>query len=377
MKATPTLTIVPTGTTTTNSATATAAAAATTDATTSGADTYVSTEAEKYAVARLSAALEDAWNAIRANHPEIPHAVVIIGAGTGNGQPAKWGHYDSLRWQRTTTTTTTDDNDNTVAARYSEILVAGEGLTRPTKDVMGTLLHEAAHALADVHNIRETSRQGRWHNKHFAELATTVGLTPFKDNKVGYGTEIPDITVGRYADTIAALADAIAIFRHPEVEKPKKKRDNSNNPIPMECDCPRKIKVAPTVADAGPIICDVCNHAFTADGDIDIDATPDPTGEHHHGMPTFPYGTAPDGLATAAQLAKIGLKSGPAPVAARLTWRHGKRGADLYRIDQATPKRRCTPAQLAVLDRINTNRRAQRFTPTAPAAQAVNNTDGQ
>ncbi len=35
---------------------------------------------------------------------------------------------------------------------------------RGAADVLGTLLHETAHALAHVRDIKDTSRQGRWHN---------------------------------------------------------------------------------------------------------------------------------------------------------------------------------------------------------------------
>ena len=36
---------------------------------------------------------------------------------------------------------------------------------RTPADVLDTLLHEAAHALAAARGIKDTSRQGRYHNK--------------------------------------------------------------------------------------------------------------------------------------------------------------------------------------------------------------------
>jgi len=53
------------------------------------------------------------------------------------------------------------------ARQLPEVFVGGEGLARGPAEVLGTLLHEAAHALADVRGIKDTSRQGRWHNARF------------------------------------------------------------------------------------------------------------------------------------------------------------------------------------------------------------------
>ena len=55
-------------------------------------------------------------------------------------------------------------------------MISGEGLRRTAHDVLGTLLHEAAHALAHARGIKDTSRQGRYHNKHFKTLAEELGL---------------------------------------------------------------------------------------------------------------------------------------------------------------------------------------------------------
>jgi hypothetical protein len=310
---------------------------------TAGTDTHVSTDPTRRAVATLIAALEDAWNSIRAHHPQIPPAVVIVGPGTGTGLPAEWGHYSTLRWQHTDSKTD-----------YSEVMVAGEALSENVREVLGTLLHEAAHALADTLSIKDTSRQGRWHNKHFARLATDLGLTATKDAANGYTTSLPDLTAERYASTLIALSSAITVFRHPVAAKPKKKRENSNNPIPIECACPRKIRVAPTVLETGPITCDVCEHQFTAEGQEEpsMDLY-DPTGEHHNGLPTYPYRMAPKELATRRQLAALNLRPGGQDIAAQILWRRGKRVAYLYRIELAKPKRQSTPAQLAALERAN------------------------
>lgn len=79
----------------------------------------------------------------------------------------------------------------------------------------------------------------------------------------------------------------------------------------------------------------------------------DPTGEIH-GLPTYPWQAAPEGLATYRQLSARGLRpAGQAPAAQILRPRR-RRPADplvafLYRVDQAAPKRPMTPAKYAAV----------------------------
>ncbi|SCG19738.1 hypothetical protein GA0070610_6142 [Micromonospora echinofusca] len=70
----------------------------------------------------------------------------------------------------------------------------------------------------------------------------------------------------------------------------------------------------------------------------------DPAGTRY-GFPTFPFQSAPDGLATRRQLRAVGLRPGGNDPVAQILWRRGKRVAYLYRLDLAAPKRVATPAQ--------------------------------
>ena len=56
-------------------------------------------------------------------------------------------------------------------------MISGEGLRRTARDVLGVLLHEAAHALAAARGIKDTSRQGRYHNTQYKTLAEELGIT--------------------------------------------------------------------------------------------------------------------------------------------------------------------------------------------------------
>ena len=104
-------------------------------------------------------ALEDAWATIRHHHPELPEVFIVVGAGSGTKQHLRHRHPAAMGWQR-------DDQ---------RLSVDGDGLNRGAVVVLGTLLHEATHALAQVRNINDTSRRGR-HNRRFAKLAEELGL---------------------------------------------------------------------------------------------------------------------------------------------------------------------------------------------------------
>ena len=94
-------------------------------------------------------------------------------------------------------------------------MISGEGLRRSAREVLATLLHEAAHALADARGIKDTSRQGRYHNKHFKNCAEEVGLTVEHDDKFGWSaTTITPATELAYASQLQALTEAMTLWRN-------------------------------------------------------------------------------------------------------------------------------------------------------------------
>jgi hypothetical protein len=222
---------------------------------TAGVDTYSSTEHARIS-APMVAALEQAWADIRKNHADLPPAVVVLGAGS-IGVPAgalRLGHFAAMRWADTTSS----------GQRLAEVFVGGEGLVRGPAEVLGTLLHEAAHALAHVRGIQDTSRQGRWHNARFKALAEEVGIQVTKDLSIGWSpTALADATRIEYADTIATLGDALRLFRSAEVTVAR--TGQRANPPSCVCECGRRIRVAASVLAAGPITCGICGADFTPD----------------------------------------------------------------------------------------------------------------
>ena len=124
---------------------------------------------------------------------------------------------------------------------------------------MATLLHEAAHALADQRGIKDTSRQGRYHNQRFKRLADELGLRVAHDPTLGWSpTSLPDTTAQRYAPAIAAPEVALTAHRAGEPSRPQRRPGS----LACVCGCGRRIRIAPAVLARGPVICGVCSEPF-------------------------------------------------------------------------------------------------------------------
>ena len=234
-------------------------------------------------------ALERAWSVIRAHHPEVPDAVIMLGPGEDGRRGEKLGHWSAGRWALPG------------EGRRGEVLIAGEALARPAADTMEVLLHEAAHGLAFVRRIQDTSREGRYHNRRYKALAEEVGLAVAQHDKLGWtDTSLRPDSATRYADVIADLDAAHAqagrahrvsrmFFRtggpagagegdagsSDEGEAGGREGGGSEGGeagaggerggrrvyrLTLTCTCepPRRIKIAPGHAELGAITCGVC-----------------------------------------------------------------------------------------------------------------------
>jgi hypothetical protein len=84
-------------------------------------------------------------------------------------------------------------------------------------------------AWPNARNIKDTSRQGRWHNQRYAKLAREVGLEVTADAKTGLSqTHLTDQAAARYAEALRDLEAALGLWRHAEP-----KRDG--RPAPATC----------------------------------------------------------------------------------------------------------------------------------------------
>ena len=200
----------------------------------------------------LVVAIERTWAAIQERHPDVPDVVLTLGNGSARPGQLTLGHFHDGKWA-------------TGDTRLPELFVGGEGLARGPHAVLGTLLHEATHGVAATRSIKDTSRQGRYHNTRFRDLATELGIRVERDPRVGWSvTSVPDTTAQHYGDQIAALDIAIKAHRLADVHGAGRTTRNNGLAATCECEPPRKIRLSRTAYDAGAITCGACEADFTA-----------------------------------------------------------------------------------------------------------------
>jgi hypothetical protein len=193
--------------------------------------------------------LEDTWVAIRARHPQIPAVVIILASGTESRQP-RWGHFASGRWY-------VEHNER------AEVMISGEALRLTPAEVLAVILHEAAHALAHARGIKDTSRQGRYHNKQFKTCADELGLLVEHDARNGWSaSKITHHAEHAYASQLTALAEAMTLWRRAETTSPTTRRNT--NLLAARCPCGRSIRVAASTLAEAPITCQACDGDFQA-----------------------------------------------------------------------------------------------------------------
>lgn len=83
---------------------------------------------------------------------------------TVQSKPGTYGHCTcSHVWKRKEDTT-------------FELNIAAEALAVPIEETLNTIIHEMVHLYCIKMGIKDTSRKGTYHNKHFKEEAEKVGL---------------------------------------------------------------------------------------------------------------------------------------------------------------------------------------------------------
>jgi len=201
----------------------------------------------------LVAALERAWTQIRARHPQVPEVVMAVASGSvGRRGQLKLGHFADRRWKVATT-------------ERPELFVGGEGLAAGPVEVLGTLLHEAAHGLAATRGVQDTSRQGRYHNRRYAALAGELGLTVQRAGSRGWtATAVPAETATVYAAVVDDLARALVLWRRAEHPGPGKR---AGNLLAAVCGCGRRVRAARSTLAEAPVLCGRCGGPFQASED--------------------------------------------------------------------------------------------------------------
>lgn len=114
--------------------------------------------------------LFDMFNAHLFNN-EVEKPVITISPDTTSG---------AYGWCTTQKIWKSDDEE------YYEINICAEHLNRPIKEVCATLIHEMVHLDNLIKGIKDTSANGRYHNKKFKETAEAHGLIIEKQGNIGW-----------------------------------------------------------------------------------------------------------------------------------------------------------------------------------------------
>lgn len=85
-------------------------------------------------------------------------------------------------WFTTQKVWTEKSSDNA----YYEINICADYLHVNFYEICDTLLHEMCHLYAEQMDIKDTSRGGTYHNKHFKMIAEEHGLNVERDDKYGW-----------------------------------------------------------------------------------------------------------------------------------------------------------------------------------------------
>lgn len=106
---------------------------------------------------------------------ELPLPIITV-----QSKPGTYGHCSVAKvWQR-------PDGET------FELNIAAEVLNFPIEETLDTMLHEMVHLYCRKHDIKETSRGGRYHNGRFKAEAERRGLTCFQCGNAGWNTRPGD-----------------------------------------------------------------------------------------------------------------------------------------------------------------------------------------
>ena len=221
------------------------------------------------AISGVVIALEDSYAALRQRWPELPAVVITV---FYDRHRSVRGYFWDGQWR------------SQADPFLPELHVDSTILSDPPAAILKTLVHEAAHALARARDIKDTSREGRYHNQRFAELAQEMGLLAEPDPKLGVRTPRlqPEWLAGAYGPLVQVIGAASRRLWQDDVVGTIRSGGNSQNghggansasaskgrlmKAVCRCDPPRIIRAARNTLQAAPIHCAACGGEFHFNG---------------------------------------------------------------------------------------------------------------
>jgi hypothetical protein len=152
---------------------------------------------------QLVQALAGGYGAIRRRHPELPD--VLLSVETPHPAVNRRAAY----WKPGPVITTAGTYEGRIVYNFPShwaptVLEAGPSV------VFATLLHESAHALATVRDIKDCSRGGQYHNAKYRDLAIELGLDVMFEKEHGWMlTAMTPALERRYERYVGRIADLL------------------------------------------------------------------------------------------------------------------------------------------------------------------------
>lgn len=129
----------------------------------------------------------------------------------------------ALGW--TTTRRAWKETENKDAEGYYEINICADYLDHDPMEIADTLLHEMVHLYNMMHDVKDTSRGGKYHNVKFRDAAEAHGLNVKKSAKYGFDMTEPNPETKAYLE---GLDLKFALYRPTPAKPPKKPRKKSS-----------------------------------------------------------------------------------------------------------------------------------------------------
>ncbi|MDL2318777.1 SprT-like domain-containing protein [Eubacteriales bacterium OttesenSCG-928-A19] len=204
----------------------------------------------KQAISTAAAFLETAFDVLNKQYFDSALSKPMI---TIQSTPSAYGHFTPYdAWQ--------DENGN----GRKEINLGAENLNRPAENTIATLVHEMVHYYCDMHDIKDTSRNGVYHNKRFKVEAEKRGLVISYDNSIGWSKtkpapELMELVKAQGWDTLGFARRGGGAASATRTRKPSSTRKYS-----CPC-CGQSVRATKRIN----IICGDCDEAMVSEGGED------------------------------------------------------------------------------------------------------------
>lgn len=199
---------------------------------------------------RVTGYLDKIFNLLNQNYfsGELPKAVITV-----QSTPKAYGHF------------TCYDAWHCADTGFKEINIGAGTLDRPIENVTATLLHEMIHEYCFIHQIKDTSRGGSYHNKRFKAEAERRGLQIDYDSRIGWSITSPTEDLLNFCiendltDILIARNDLIGF--NPAITRGKGTASTTRRSSYRKHICPKCLSTARTTKDM-KLICGECNEVM-------------------------------------------------------------------------------------------------------------------